>query len=68
MIAQLGANPYRETDRKSIVTRANMYIRVQPDVFASGVAAPLAMSETLHAFPAPLDPRVQEVVQHTYGS
>lgn len=65
MIAQLGANPYREDDRQTIIDRAEMYVRVRPDLFSSGLVIDSALLvDELNWFPAPLDPRVEQVVRH----
>lgn len=61
--AQLWANPYRSPDRKNIIWRATMYVRVRPDLFSESVVLSDHLVDELQSFPAPLDPRVQEVIR-----
>lgn len=63
VIAQLGANPYHAADRQKILQRAQMYVRVRPDLFPEKLVLSDALAEQLQSFPAPLDPRVQEVIR-----
>jgi len=45
-----------------------MYTRVRPELFTSGLVISPELADELQSFPAPLDPRVQELIRTTYGS
>gem|GEM_PF-6623746 len=40
-----------------------MYVRVRPDLFSESVVLSDHLVDELQSFPAPLDPRVQEVIR-----
>jgi penicillin-binding protein 1C len=63
VIAQRGINPYREAGRQTIVERGAMYTRVRPDLFAASLLIDDVLLDQLESFPAPLDPRVQELIR-----
>jgi penicillin-binding protein 1C len=62
VIGQRGINPYRARGRQTIVDRLAMYMRVRPDLF-SELLIDDVLRDQLQSFPAPLDPRVQEVIR-----
>lgn len=65
VIGQLWANPYTEAWWKQVLGRAQMFSRVMPELFSGSLILTDALSDRLHSFPAPLDPRVTEFIKKT---
>jgi len=42
-----------------------MFSRVMPELFSGSLILTDALSDRLHSFPAPLDPRVTEFIKKT---